>query len=57
MMRVDPQDHKDAEYLVRQDDFDSSVMRPPLDRAVVPPVPEIDEAFKMNRTWLAKLLK
>ncbi len=56
MMRVDPEDRSDIEFLSRQADFSPSDMIKALDRAVIPPVPEIREAFEKNREWLMKIL-
>ncbi len=52
MMRVDPQDRDDIRFLMRQPDFDADRFSAILAAAVVPPVPEIQEAFTANAAWL-----
>jgi hypothetical protein len=56
MMRVDPQDRDDIEFLLRQSDASASAVRHALDRAVLPDVPEIAEAFWINRAWVERAL-
>ena len=55
MMRVDPQDRKDIQFLLRQSDFSWAGFRSCLDRALCPDVPEIQDAFNKNAHWLAEL--
>jgi hypothetical protein len=55
MMRVDPDDRNDIEFLLRQSDLTPEALRSSLARAVIPPVPEIAEAFARNRAWLLTL--
>jgi len=57
MMRVDPQDREDIEFLLRQGDASSADVRSAMDRAVIPRVPEIADAFSKNRTWLHEMLR
>jgi hypothetical protein len=52
MMRVDPEDREDIRFLVDQADCGLGALRAALDRAVVPPVAEIEEAFEKNQAWL-----
>jgi hypothetical protein len=52
MMRVDPQDREDILFLLQQDDFDCVKLHAALSGAVIPVVPELEEAVSINRTWL-----
>jgi hypothetical protein len=52
MMRVDPEDRDDIRFLVAQEDCERNALNAALDRAVVPLVAEIQEAFARNRAWL-----
>jgi len=52
MMRVDPQDREDVDFLLGREDFDRARLQRALDTAVVPPVPEIHDAFDHNLKWL-----
>lgn len=52
MMRIDPEDRDDIRFLVAQADCQPDKLNAALDRAVVPPVTEIKEAFSHNRAWL-----
>lgn len=52
MMRVDPDDQNDICFLATQADFSMSNLKSALSRVVIPPVPEIAEAFSRNRHWL-----
>lgn len=52
MMRIDPEDREDIRFLVGQSDCAPGALRAALDRARVPPVVEIQEAFVQNRAWL-----
>jgi hypothetical protein len=52
MMRIDPQDREDIQFLHQQADATPSQIIAALASAVVPPVPEIEEAFAANRAWL-----
>jgi len=53
MMRVDPQDREDIEFLLKQNDFDVGRFSALIAQAVIPPVPEINDAFEKNLRWLA----
>jgi hypothetical protein len=50
MMRVDPQDRSDIQFLLNRGGIHE--LRLYLDRACVPDLPEIQEAFRQNRRWL-----
>jgi hypothetical protein len=52
MMRVDPDDRSDIEFLMQQDDFSRAEMTLALANAALPAIPEIEEAFRNNREWL-----
>lgn len=52
MMRIDPQDREDIEFLLRQKDCSVAVLHESLDQAQIPPVTEIEDAFVANREWL-----
>jgi len=52
MMRVDPDDREDIKFLASQSDYTQAELRTALERAIVPPVEEIQEAFEKNRVWL-----
>jgi hypothetical protein len=54
MMRVDPQDREDIDFLLRQPDLDRERLKTAVDCAVIPPVPEIEAAFQRNKEWLSK---
>jgi hypothetical protein len=56
MMRVDPQDREDIQYLLQQDDFDLELFQQAWRSARCPEVAEIQEAFKKNGEWLRGLL-
>lgn len=56
MMRVDPEDQEDIEFLLRQRDVAPAAVRDALDRAIVPDVAEIAEAYALNRAWLLEQL-
>ncbi len=52
MMRVDPQDREDIDFLLNQSDCNEARLKGALDRAIIPAVPEIKEAFERNKQWL-----
>ena len=56
MMRVDPQDRDDIRFLLKQQDFDRQVFIGCLKTALCPPVPEIQQAFASNKSWMKSLL-
>lgn len=55
VMRVDPEDREDIRFLLEQKDFQHSGLGAAFDRAAVPRVAEIEEAFTRNRTWIDNL--
>ena len=57
MMRVDPQDRSDIEFLLKQDDVQLSVLEEMLPHAQVPDIPELQEAYETNRKWLREMKK
>lgn len=52
MMRVDPQDREDIEFLLRQPEVDADFLDSVIAKAVLPDIPEIREAFRENFEWL-----
>jgi len=56
MMRVDPEDREDIRFLAGQTDCRPEVLRHSLDRALIPPVAEIQDAFTKNRIWLQQAI-
>lgn len=52
MMRVDPQDREDIQFLVRQSDFNATIFSKCLQEAICPAIEEIQYAFKKNGQWL-----
>jgi len=53
MMRVDPQDRTDMEFLLENGAFTTCArLENLLIEAKVPPIPEIKEAFQANADWL-----
>lgn len=52
MMRIDPQDREDMEFLISHLDHPSEQVPALLQEAVVPPIDEIREAFQANASWL-----
>lgn len=52
MMRVDPLDREDIQFLIQQNDFDATAFSECLREAICPDVPEIQDAFENNRAWL-----
>jgi hypothetical protein len=57
MMRVDPQDRSDIEFLLGQSDCDHSILREKISRASIPSIQEIEEAFEKNLNWLESKIK
>lgn len=57
MMRVDPQDRSDIEFLLKQNDAQLSVLEKMLPHAKVPEIPELREAYEANRQWLGGMKK
>ena len=56
MMRVDPQDRNDILFLVRQSDCDRRVLNAAFDRAQIPEIEEIVQAYQENLRWLREVL-
>lgn len=52
MMRVDPEDREDIQFLLDQAECEPERLRVALAAAVIPPVDEIQSAFAENRRWL-----
>lgn len=57
MMRVDPQDRSDIEFLLDQTNLNPSALDVLLKNARIPEIPEIQEAFEANSSWLRNQLK
>lgn len=57
MMRIDPQDRADIEFLLAKMSDKQSLLSFYIPCARVPPIPEIQSAFEANREWLHSLLK
>lgn len=57
MMRIDPQDRSDIEFLLKQADFHKESFLAALDGARIPDIPEILEAFLYHKMWLKTLLQ
>lgn len=55
MMRVDPQDRSDIQFLLQQNDVQLSVLEKMLPDAQVPDIPELQEAYETNSKWLKGL--
>jgi hypothetical protein len=55
MMRVDPQDREDIQFLLRQADFSWAGFELCLQQARCPRVPEIQDAFKKNAEWIRRI--
>ena len=56
MMRVDPQDREDIEFLLLHAGLNSNSMEELLESARIPDIPEIYEAYRQNRAWLQELV-
>jgi len=56
MMRVDPQDREDIGFLLGHTRIDEQRLDSLVNRASVPEIPEIREAFEQNLLWLKKTL-
>lgn len=54
MMRVDPQDRSDIEFLLLQKNLNPSALETLLKSARIPEIPEIQQAFETNSRWLIK---
>ena len=55
MMRVDPQDRNDIQFLLRQEDVHLGNLDQKLQSARIPAIPELQEAFQENLKWLKSL--
>jgi serine/threonine protein kinase len=56
MMRVDPQDRDDIQFLLSQTNLTSATLQPLLSHAMIPPIDEIQQAFQSNATWLQSII-
>lgn len=56
MMRIDPQDRADIEFLISQLPDPGRLLDDFVSRARVPAVPEVQQAFEANRLWIANHL-
>ena len=56
MMRIDPQDRSDIEFLLAQTNLNPGALGILLENARIPEIPEIQEAFEANSSWLRKQL-
>jgi len=56
MMRVDPQDREDIEFLLQQSEVTPMLVHDAMRQAAVPDVAEIAEGFSINRAWLLERL-
>ena len=57
MMRVDPQDRSDVKFLLAQTNLNPGAMDVLLQKARIPEIPEIQEAFEANSRWLRNQLE
>lgn len=57
MMRVDPQDRSDIQFLLEQPDVDTAELEKMLPKAQVPDVAEIREAYETNCRWLKGIIR
>ena len=57
MMRVDPQDRNDIQFLISHTNLTPATLEPLLSHARVPPIEEIQQAFQSNATWLQSLMR
>lgn len=56
MMRIDPQDRTDIQYLLTQLSASDPPVADLMKRACIPELEEIRHAFEANRAWLLELL-
>ena len=56
MMRIDPQDREDIAFLLTRLEIPRTDLKPILQQAVIPDVPEIHEAFHSNQKWLLDII-
>ena len=52
MMRVDPQDRDDIRFLLGHATLTPGTLDEFLSHARIPPIPELEEAFRTNANWL-----
>ena len=57
MMRVDPQDRSDIQFLLQQVSLDPEPLEQLLNSARIPEIHEIRDAFQQNGTWLRQLVR
>ncbi|MFK7909826.1 MAG: DUF6036 family nucleotidyltransferase [Akkermansiaceae bacterium] len=57
MMRVDPQDRDDILFLLGEMEKPQLQLPPYFDNAHIPPIPEIEEAFRENKRWILSELE
>lgn len=55
MMRIDPQDRSDIEFLLRENPMDARQLETLLASARIPDLEEIHNAFESNCAWLRSL--
>ena len=56
MMRIDPQDRSDIEFLVSQCQINVEMLEHLMTSAKIPDIPEIADAFRINARWLREKL-
>ena len=54
MMRVDPQDRADIEFLLDQCDIGLTKLKQKLSTAKIPELEELENAFQTNLLWLTQ---
>ncbi len=52
MMRIDPEDHRDIQFLMKQRSFTQQELIALFEGAVVPDIDEIKEAFRSNQEFV-----
>ena len=52
MMRIDPQDRSDIQFLLQHASLEPEKLEQLLTSAHIPEIPEIRDAFQQNATWL-----
>ena len=57
MMRVNPIDRADIEFLLKQDDLNFPELEQKLQSAVIPNIEELKEAFESNLLWLNQTIE
>lgn len=57
MMRIDPQDREDIEFLLKQADLSKERLEYALETSIIPAVSEIKKAFEENKKWLLQQLE